>query len=126
RRFLGTYVRFERPGLPPEPAGTSRNQPEPRRSAAESPAVPHSPMSWILKQTANGPPCLHPVRHRRTRQPGTGRKPEPRFRYAPIMDETTHAAMSSARAVQAAALESQRLTGERTLALMALRFCRAG
>src|SRR5690606_3009464 len=39
---------------------------------------------------------------------------------------TTHAAMISALAVQAAALESQRLTGERTLALMALRFCRAG
>lgn len=42
------------------------------------------------------------------------------------MDETTHAAMISALAVQATALESQRLTGERTLALMALRFCRAG
>lgn len=42
------------------------------------------------------------------------------------MDETTHAAMISALAVQATALESQRLTGQRMLALTALRFCRAG
>ena len=42
------------------------------------------------------------------------------------MDETVKAAMISTLAVQATALETQRVTGERTLALMALRFCKAG
>ena len=42
------------------------------------------------------------------------------------MDETSKAAMVATLAVQAVGLDTARLTGERMLAVTALRFCRAG